>query len=171
MKRSCAVLLCVSIWLCGCSFHDMDPREVLPHTRCLLEIDPLEPIYPWIYRLFTSRHIILTTHPEEAQITLKLLQSQSTKEPISRDYSGLINAYRLRYQADFIFLVSRQKVRPENAHIDVWQKQTYSNNAILAKNDEEEFLWTVLYRRAAYRLLIRALFIAKQNLAAAGGQP
>ena len=94
-----------------------------------------------------------TETPENADLLIKIYNEKSDRRILSLNASGAANDFELDYDFNFDVLDLKRKVLATNQMVSI--KREYFNNqqAIIAKDNEENVIKSEMYRQAVGTLL------------------
>jgi LPS-assembly lipoprotein len=97
----------------------------------------------------------LTSNPKEAQAVLEILGETREVQILSLTSAGRVAEYLLRYRVTFRLRDSRSTDLIAPSEITLQRDLTYDNDATLAKENEQEFLFQDMRNDAMEQLLRR----------------
>lgn len=97
----------------------------------------------------------LTSSPKEAQAVLEILSETREKQILSLTSAGRVAEYLLRYRVTFRLRGSGASDLIAPSEITLQRDLTYDNDATLAKENEEQFLYQDMRNDAMEQLLRR----------------
>lgn len=100
-----------------------------------------------------SSRVKFTETPENADLLIKIYNEKSDRRILSLNASGAANDFELDYDFNFDVLDLKRKVLATNQMVSI--KREYFNNqqAIIAKDNEENVIKSEMYRQAVGTLL------------------
>ena len=97
----------------------------------------------------------LAANPANADAVLEILNEQQEKVILSLSSAGRVQEYLLRYRVAFRLLDPAQRVLIPPSEISLQRDLTYSDTAILGKENEEALLYRDMKNDAVQQLLRR----------------
>jgi LPS-assembly lipoprotein len=97
----------------------------------------------------------LTSSPKEAQAVLEILSEAREKQILSLTSAGRVAEYLLRYRVSFRLRGSDGSDWIAPSELTLQRDLTYDNDATLAKENEEQFLYQDMRNDAMEQLLRR----------------
>ena len=100
-----------------------------------------------------SSRVKFTETPENADLLIKIYNEKNDRRILSLNASGAANDFELDYDFNFDVLDLKRKVLATNQMVSI--KREYFNNqqAIIAKDNEENVIKAEMYRQAVGTLL------------------
>ena len=106
----------------------------------------------------TESLAILESSVAKADVTIRLMNEQTARDPQSFNAYGRISAYILTYQAQAQLLDKKREQLGEN--IDIVQRivMQYNDSTILADTTEEKDFWNQLHEMATNQLIHKIVY-------------
>ena len=160
------LLLAVSVLtLEGCGFRmrgSVDVPVNMP-TTFVQGADKYRGITPAIKRILRGSGVKLTENPKQAELILKIYGEKQTRRVLSVGASNAkVREYELNYQVDF-GLDRGGKTLVDKQTISLMRDFTFDENAVNAKQNEENMLYKDMQRNAIRQLLQRVQIIMSRN--------
>ncbi len=104
----------------------------------------------------------ITNKPESAEVTIKLINEQTSRDAQGFNSAGRISAFVLTYQVQAQVWKNYQQI---GNTIDISTQQTmqYNDATILSNNQEETIMWNELHVSATNQLVRRLVYFKASN--------
>lgn len=153
--RALSLVALLALGLCGCGFKIAGPPE-LPFQTLYVTAPDYSSFGAEFRRYVASGgKTRLTSNPKEAQAVLEILSETREKQILSLTSAGRVAEYLLRYRVTFRLRDSGSTDLIAPSEITLQRDLTYDNDATLAKENEEQFLFEDMRNDAMEQLLRR----------------
>lgn len=146
----------LGILLYGCGFHlnGYSGNYKFPFKSTYIQCDGVVICSNFTNAIKTQSLTTLTNKAESAEVTIKLFNEQTSRDPLGFSSTGRIASYLLTYQAQAQVI---QKGVPISDDINVSAQQTmqYNDSTILSANQQEASIWDQLHQNATNQLVRR----------------
>ena len=152
IKKFYIVLVISILSACGYSLKGVIDLPADIKTICL-EGASYELLESFKKSFGNSSRVKFTETPENADLLIKIYNEKSDRRILSLNASGAANDFELDYDFNFDVLDLKRKVLATNQMVSI--KREYFNNqqAIIAKDNEENVIKSEMYRQAVGTLL------------------
>jgi LPS-assembly lipoprotein len=158
--RGSTLVALLALALSGCGFKLAGPPE-LPFQTLYVSAPDYSSFGAEFKRYVESGgKTRFTTSPKEAQAVLEILSETREKQILSLTNSGRVAEYLLRYSVSFRLRGTGSSDWIAPSEITLQRDLTYDNDAPLAKENEEQFLYQDM-RNDAMEQLLRRLVTAQ----------
>jgi LPS-assembly lipoprotein len=153
--RALSLVAVLALGLCGCGFKVVGPPE-LPFQTLYVAAPDYSSFGAEFRRYVASGgKTRLTSTPKEAQAVLEILGESREVQILSLTSDGRVAEYLLRYRLSFRLRGSSNSDLIAPSEITLQRDLTYDNDATLAKENEQEFLFQDMRNDAMEQLLRR----------------
>jgi LPS-assembly lipoprotein len=153
--RALSLVAVLALGLCGCGFKVVGPPE-LPFQTLYVAAPDYSSFGAEFRRYVASGgKTRLTSNPKEAQAVLDILGETREVQILSLTSAGRVAEYLLRYRVTFRLRDSGSTDLIAPSEITLQRDLTYDNDATLAKENEQEFLFQDMRNDAMEQLLRR----------------
>jgi len=120
--------------------------------------------------LARTPNLTMTKDAKSAEAIMTIVAENSSKDIQTINSGGKINEYLLIYRVTARVTLKGESLGPDMTTV-VRRSLTYSDNAVLGKDQEEALLWTDMYSDAADQLVRRLSYLKRpEKLPPAGPQ-
>jgi LPS-assembly lipoprotein len=167
--RRVAMLAAVVAMLGGCGFQPVS-TAALPFPTLYVSAGAYTSFGGEFKRFVESysRTTRLADTPGSADAVLEILSERQEKQILSLNTSGRVQEYLLRYRVSFRLQDGSGRELIPTDTIVLERDLTYDDDAVLAKENEEAFLYRDMQMDAVQQL-VRRLAVAEYAARAAGG--
>lgn len=158
LARSTLVLLLTTL-LAGCGFHlrgSQGSGASLPYETLLLALPAGSEVRHWLERhIRASGKTTLLASPKEAQASVQELSENRQKSILSVDARGRVREYRLQLSYRFRVVSGQNEEIVAPITISLVRDLSYDDAGVLAKDQEEAFLWRDMRAELAAHIMRR----------------
>jgi LPS-assembly lipoprotein len=115
--------------------------------------------------LASTGNVRLVDRPEQAQVTLEILNEQQETQILALSVTGRVNEFQLRYRLSFSVRDRENHQWIPPTEITLTRDMTYDDQEVLAKENEQNLLMQSM-RQDAVRQVVRRLARARPPEAA-----
>ncbi len=101
--------------------------------------------------------------PDKAQVTLRLVDEQTSRQPQTFNSAGRIASYILMYQAVAQVWQKGEQVG-NDINVSAQSVMQYNDSTVLANDQNEATFWDELHRNATNQLIRRLIHFKYENL-------
>jgi LPS-assembly lipoprotein len=158
IRASGLMMLMVTLLLGACGFHLRGQNALaLPFER--LYIQSANEYAPFINELksaIQANEVQITDTPEQAQVTLNIINEVTDKQILSLSGAGRVIEYRLQYRISLRVYDQKQQEWLSPQEITLRRDYSYDDTQVLAKQQEESLLYQNM-RTDAVQQVVRRL--------------
>jgi len=158
MNKSSFLLILIST-LVACGFHLRGTRGdyyKFPFETVYVECDNVIICSNFTTAIVTESLAALVTKPENAEVMIKLMNEQTSRDIAGLNSVGRISSYLLTYQAQAEVWQKGEQVGND---INVTSRMTmqYNDATILSNTQEEANFWDQIHENATNQLIMRLI--------------
>lgn len=160
-----ALLFILTITLTACGFHlrgTNGDSYRFPFQTVYVECNNVIVCQNLTTAIKTQDLAKLVNTPESAEVIIKLVKEQTSRDILSINSVGRVSAYLLTYQMQAQVWQNQEQI---NNDISVAAQATmqYNNSTILADTKEEANMWDLLHQKATNQLVRQLIHFKYRN--------
>lgn len=153
-------LICIITLVTGCGFHLRGFNNTdfkFPFHSVYVECSNVVICQNFKSVIQNDDLAILTNKPESAEVTIKLVNEQTSRDAQGFNSAGRIAAFVLTYQVEAQVWKNHQQIG-NSMDVSAQQTMQYNDATILSNNQEESIMWNELHVSATNQLVRRIVY-------------